>query len=187
MNLQMALTLKNWVDLLSSKALIFQFEIKKQILQLISQLYYGSRKERTGFIEDIMGLKMLLFPVLCDISAYIQYQAQKGAAGLNAFDMYKEGGNFFGEDDISTEIFEQYEQLLRMPLDKLRQQVYFEDIGVVDLWKDYVFNGCLVLLSKLLEHESEHLKFTFAKDKESFSNICDPAVVFCGQAILHPV
>ena len=173
MQLRMVFNYSQWGEFLRHQNLVFQYTIKRRILHLLDRMYYNNSKQQRASTEDVEALQAILYPILCDISAFLQFQSSKSNDDLADYNMFVPEAQFFSENVITQEVLGYYQEFLKLPLDKATQKLYYERISLVNAWEEYIYKACLPFLSSLLMNEGDWFKVELTEDKTSFTSMLD--------------
>lgn len=171
----------NWVAILQSKNLLFQFELKKLLCQTFCKIYGYLALKQNG-IQDIVNLRDIVFVLLEDMRQYLQYTALQHRRKIDIKDFDGEGVDLkkfgrFRTDPVMESIRRVWEEFYDEKLYNVSLFLRLEAVPLDKLWKEYIYDGCLPLLEKLMLEESE-LMTRDLKDTEGPKNLMEHYLIF---------
>ena len=179
--------LTHWNEVLANPSIAFQFEIRNLLCKTLARSWYGTR-HRIIVFDQFEGFKTFVFRLFADLSAYIWMMAQESPnlIELVNYDFKIDPKSSFGEDS--------YVRLMKNVLQDFRRekgheahfQIYIEEISLMNLWKEHIYDGCLGLLSTLVLQEAESMMYNFNQADEKFPNLISYYLYLIQKLMLIP-
>ena len=161
------LNFSKWEGVLSAPPVQFQFELRNLYCKFVSQTWYSS-KQKLQIAQDPENFKKLIFQLFADLNAYILWVVKH--TEVKELEDYNPKYYWLAKKEDVAAHNELYEKFDAEKLYNAKLFIYVEDIPLLNLWKEYIYEGLLELLNKLLLHESDRMVYTYDYQNRAFQN-----------------
>ena len=175
-----------WYQVLSNPSLIFQFEIRNLVCKTLTCGWYGGKYKLKAF-EKFSDFMSFVFRLFADISAFITFISSTGSHKELNHQLEIQSGTLFSESSMVVQMQSMLDILNKTGLSKARMQIYIEDIELINLWKEYIYDGCIGLLNVMLLEESNHMTDTIDFTDQQFPNLISYYLYLLEKVALIPV
>ena len=148
--------------ILKREELLFQFELRKALCQTFANIYRYSTTTSTKATVSPIDLRDLFFILFEDIRVYVHFMSIQfradvdlGSPSANRFGLQSMGK--FGVEPSLSGIRALWRGFFSEKLFDSAVNIEVEIVTLKQLWKEYIYEGCLLLLEFLVIEEADFL------------------------------
>ena len=153
--------LNDWSEILKNPGYSFQFEIRNLLCKTLEVSWYGT-KHPIKVVNNFDEFKTFMFSLFADLSAYIWITSKKAEKkereeiqGLKDYDFQVDPESLFGKDSYTLQLQEAIWRFKDENVTAAKVQVCIEEISIMDLWKEYIYEGYIGLLNTIVQKKAE--------------------------------
>ena len=177
--------LSHWNQVLANPSLMFQFELRNLLTKTLAISWYGT-KHRFKVVDQFENFKTFVFRLFADISAFIWIKSKEGVEGLEDYNFQVDSKSMFGNSLYTVQMRDFLRDFRRDSIGNAKVQVYLEEISLMNLWREYIYEGCLGLLSVMLLQEAESMMVTMDENDGKFPNLVSYYLFFLVKLAIIP-
>ena len=160
-----------WYNVLNNPSLLFQFEIRNLVCKTLTYGWYGGKYKLKPF-EKFNNFISFVFRLFADISAFIAFMSwNSDHKELSDYQLGIQPGSLFSECSMVLQMQNMLEVFQDLELSNTKLQIYIEDIDLINLWNEYIYEGCIGLLNAMLIEEPNYMTDTIDFTDPQFSNL----------------
>jgi len=160
--------LTDWTGILTNQSLTFQFELRKLMCKALEATWYG-KQASFKISNNFTDFKDFVFKLFSDISAFIWITSK--ISGTSEYAIEVDADSFFAEDAYLKQLKGDAEKFWNLKATELQLMIYIENINIMNLWKEYIYEGCIGLLNTMVQKEAENMTFIFDHSDTKFPNL----------------
>ena len=146
---------ESWTKVLSNPSWRFHFDLRNKFCKMAARTWYG--KFKLSMVQDADEFRNLMFYLFADLDAYITFMAK--SRKIEELANYKFDYSWLGTKEKVTEYQDAYSKFCKQELYESKLFIYAEEISVMQLWKEYIYEGLIEFLNQFLLNEPDQMSF----------------------------
>ena len=159
--------MKCWLKVFLQPSLRFQFEIRNLLCKTMARTCYGTYK--LSVVQDIDEFRSLMYELLSDLDSFITFMS-KEEKNADLID-YRVDFDWLVDVERKKARQEAYDKFQKEGLFNYKVFIYAEDIPIINLWKEYIYEGLIELLNEFMLKECDQMAAYGSLKNDKFPNL----------------
>ena len=161
------LDLPKWEAVIASPHTLFLFEIRNLFCKTMAQTWYASKGLQ--IVQEQKHFKNLMFRLLADLDSFISFMASQ--TKHEALADYKLDFGWIAPEEKVKAHRGLYETFKKEKMHEKQLFIYAEHISVLNLWKEYIYDGLLEFLNLVVIKQAEEMAHISDAQNKEYPNL----------------